>query len=888
MSWLDGLAHRMRIMLNPRSYERDLEIELQHHLDLDAAQLRDVHGARRRFGNRTYYIEETRRMTWLGVLDLVEQDARFAWRSLKRNPGVTALIVMTFTLGIGVNAATFSLLDRIYLRPPVGVRAPHSVRRVWVSMQFEGGRQFVPSLSGPLYAVIRRAWGDSNRVALFTHPNPAQLGGTRRGRKVEQMVASSGYWSILGLTPQLGRFYTAEEDRTAPGVRVAVLSDQFWRAQFGGDSDVIGKSLRLDAQRYTIVGVAPAGFVGDNDLEPVDVWLPLATYQPEWMKEPILESNSMYVFQAIARAGPNDNLEVFDQRATQAVRGFYRSLKNGGDTLMTVTTGSIIYARGPGQQQQEHLISTRLSAVALIVLIIAAANVINLLLARATRRRREIAVRLALGVGRWRLVRLLTGETLLLTAIAAVASVLAAWWGETMLRRLLLPDVRFTDSAINLRIIVFTLGIAAVVGLIAGIVPALQASNPNLTSALKEGAREGTVQRSRLRTTLVMTQAALSVVLLVGAALFVQSLRNVRAVNIGYDAPRTVIGSVDFDAGQSPPSVIQDAHAAEVAQRMENAPGVVAVARATNVPMYGFSVTTIWIGSDSTFPVKKSYPALNVVTRTFFAATGLRLIRGSNFLEDRGAPPQVVINEAMAQQIWSGADPLGQCIRFDGRMSACYTVVGIVETSRRDNIIEDPVPQYYLPITNLPKSLQDWSHGTVLLVRAAADAAPRVEATLTQALKATFPGGYPNVKLLSDVIDRQYRPWRVGAALFTGFGVLALIVAVVGIYGTVSYAVSQRTHEFGVRIALGARVADVLRLVLGDGLRTVVIGVVIGAALAIAAGRLVATLLYGVAPTNPLVLVTVSLTLLVVAAAATLVPAWRAGRVDPMLALRAE
>ena len=827
-------------------------------------------------------------MTWLGALDLLKHDAQFAWRSLKRNPGVTALIVMTFTLGIGVNSATFSLLDRIYLRPPIRVSAPHSVRRIWVSMMFEDGRQFVPSLSGPLYRVIRRAWGDSNRVALFAHPNPAHLGGSRRGREVQQMVASSNYWSILGLKPQLGRFYVAEEDRTAAGARVAVLSDQFWRAQFGGDSAVIGKSLRLDAQRYAIVGVAPAGFVGDNNLEPVDVWLPLATYQPEWMREPILESNSMYIFQAIARVGPNDKLDAFDKRATQAVRAFYRTLKNGADTLVTVTTGSIIYARGPGQQQQEHLISTRLSAVALIVFIIAVANVINLLLARATRRRREIAVRLALGVGRWRLVRMLTCETLLLAAIAAVASVLAAWWGGIVLRSLLLPNVRFTDSPMDLRIIAFTFGIAAGVGLIAGIVPALQTTNPDLTRALKEGAREGTVQRSRLRTALVMTQAALSVVLLVGAALFVQSLRNVRAVNIGYDPRRTVIGSIDFDAGQRPTSAVQGTRAAEVVRRIEHAPGVLAVARTTNVPMWGFSVTTIWIGSDSTFPVKKSYPALNVVTRNFFAATGLRLIRGSNFIEDRDAPPQVVINEAMAQQMWPGSDPLGQCIRFDGRTSACYAVVGIVETSRRSNIIEDPVPQYYLPMTNLPKSLQDWSNATVVLVRVATDAAPRVEAMLTQTLKETFPGGYPDVRLLSDIIDRQYRPWRVGAALFTGFGLLALIVAVVGIYSTVSYGVSQRTHEFGVRIALGARVADVLRLVLRDGLTPVGIGVLIGIALAIASTRLVVTLLYGVAPTNPLVMVSVSFTLLVVAAAATLMPAWRAIRVDPMLALRAE
>jgi putative ABC transport system permease protein len=890
MSWLDGLAHRVRTLLHPHAYERDLESELQHHIDLDTLQVRDAYRARRRFGNRTYYAEETRRMTWLGMLDVVEQDARSAWRSLKRNPSVAVTIIVTFALGIGVNSATFTLLDRIYLRPPAGVVRPGDVHRIWIEMALEGGRRYAPSMTYPMYRVIREAWGDSGQVALVTRGSDYYIGGTRRGAKVDALFATASYWPVLGLKPQLGRFYNGDEDRVGNGAAVVVLSDHLWRAEFGADSAVIGRPLRLGEERYTIIGVAPRGFAGD-ELDPVDVWIPLASHpQPPWMKEPLLASNGMQIFQALARARPNANLEDFARRATRDIRAFNGTVPiQSGDSLMKVTTGSIIFARGPGQQSQEHLISTRLSAVAIIVLVITVANVVNLLLARATRRRREIAVRLALGVGRWRLVRMLTGETLLLALVAAVAAVLTAWWGGTLLRALLLPGIHFLDSAVDARVIVFTFAIAATAGLVAGFVPALQASNLDLTRSLKEGAREGLAQRSHLRDALVVMQAALSVVLLAGAALFVQSLRNVRGVNIGYDSPRVVIGSIDFDAGRSPSSAVEAAQMADVARRVGRHPGVRAVARAQNAPMWGYSVRRMWIGSDSNIRVKKSYPVLNSVTREFFAATGLRLLRGSVFADLRGAPTQVVINQAMAEQLWSGVDPMGQCIRFDGPNSTCYAVAGIVETARRGEIIEDPVPQYYLPMSNMPATFEkEWSNGTVLLVRAAVGSAAPVEAQLRQELRQTFPTGYPNVRLLSDIIEPQYRPWRVGAMLFSGFGALALVVAIVGIFSTVSYGVSQRTHEFGVRIALGARVADVLRLVLGDGMRTVFVGVVVGIALAIAAGRLIGALLYGITPSDPMVLLTVSLVLLLVAAAATLLPAWRAARVDPIKALRAD
>jgi predicted permease len=600
----------------------------------------------------------------------------------------------------------------------------------------------------------------------------------------------------------------------------------------------------------------------------------------------------MYVFQAIARSAPNEDIGAFGRRATQTLRNAMRAVADkGGDSLVTVATGAIIYARGPGEQRQENLISTRLGAVALIVLIIAAANVINLLLARATRRRREIAVRLALGAGRWRLVRMLTAETLLLALIAATAAVLTAWWGGATLRALLLPDVRFLGGAMDTRIVLFTFALATLAGLIAGVVPALQASNPVLTRALKEGSRDGITHRSRLRSALVITQAALSIVLLAGAALFVESLRNVQRVDIGYDPSRTVVARVDFDAGQSPPLAVQAAQVGAVAERLRNAPGIQAVARANVAPMRGYSVSRIWIGNDTSLRKKKSYPILNSVSGEFFAATGLKLLRGSVFDDVPGAPAQVVINQAMAEQQWPNEDPMGQCIRFAGLTSRCYAVVGIVETARRDAIIEDPVPQYYLSAANVPPALRDefgFGHPTVLVVRAAPGSDARVAAELTNALRTAFPYGYPDVELLRTTIDSQYRPWRVGAALFTGMGALAFIVAILGIYSTMSYGVSQRTHEFGVRVAVGAGLADILSLVVGEGLRVVVAGVVLGAALAIAAGRLIAALLYDIAPSNPLVLASVSALVIGAALVATLIPASRAARVDPMTALRAD
>ncbi|MGH7678630.1 MAG: ADOP family duplicated permease [Gemmatimonadaceae bacterium] len=888
MSWADGVLHRVRTLLRPDEYERDLDEEMRHHVELDEAQQRDRDRARKRFGNRTYYREEARNMTWLRFVDVLEQDARFAVRSLKRNPGVTALIVVTFALGIGVNAATFSLLDRIYLRPPPGVAEPSSIHRLWW-LDRQPGSRVQPASTYPVVSAIRESWGDPQRLVIIDASSGGRLGGTRAGPAVQTQFATANYFDVLGVRPQIGRFYTADEDRIGHGAKVAVLSDHAWRRYFDADSSVVGREIKLDEDRLTVIGVAARKFTG-IELRPVDVWMPLASLTDQATLQGPMAHRYFGKF-AFARVNNAGELAQLQRHATLTAHEVIGGSKtNIPYATIEAATGPIIYSRGPGEQNKEQLISTRLSAVALIVLVIAAANVVNLLLARATRRRREIAVRLALGVGRWRLVRMLTAETLLLALIAATAALLAAWWGGTALRALLLPDVTFVDSALDGRVVWFTLGLAVLAGIAAGVIPALQSTAPNLTLALKEGAREGTVHHSRLRTALVITQAALSVVLLVGASLFVRSLQNVRGLDVGFDVQQLVIGQVQFDPGQSPPPPERSARMAQIAQRLGGRSGILSTSLSVQVPMGGASYGTFWFGNDSSNSIQQHRPTWYAVDDKYFTTAGIRLVQGRVFDERRGAAPEVVVNQDLAALIWPGRDPIGQCLSFDRANGTCHSVVGVVEPSRTMAVVEPNRPQFFLPIANLPPRWGDERRNSpaVLLVRTTPELAARVIAEVGSELKNAFPTGYPNVRLMTAELEADFRPWRVGALLFSGFGALALIVAVLGIYSTVSYGVSQRTHEFGVRVALGARVVDVLRLVVGEGLRKVAIGVVFGVALALAAGRLVATLLYGISPTDPRVLLSVSFALLFVAVVATLVPAWRASRVDPTTALRAD
>jgi predicted permease len=822
----------------------------------------------------------------LGALDILRQDIRYAWRSIARTPGFAILVVVTFTLGFGVNAAAFTVLDTLFLRAPAGTTRPSELRRIWQALPSpDGGLHFASGMTGPQYRALVDVAGAGVPIALYSRDDDYRIGNSLRGQPVDVLFTTANYFPILGIRPALGRFYTPDEDRVGNATRVVVLSHRIWQSQLAGDPSVAGRAIRLGGETYTVIGVTPKSFSG-ADLQPADAWIPISAIpQPAWMTERLLDSPNMYIFSAIARVPASFDARSFERRASLR----FRELKDHvsmdrPDSLARVVTAPIVRARGPGKPDQESLISTRLAGVAAIILLIACANVINLLLARAGRRRREIAVRLALGMSRARLASLLSIETLILALLAGISALLAAWWAGGLLRTLLIPEAG-PPQALDERVAVFTLAVAVVAGLIAGFIPAMQASKPDLTQALKAGARDGTMHRSRLRNGLVMTQAALSVVLLVGAALFVRSLRNVEGLDIGYDADRLIYGSVEFDKGQAPPDRVLTSMMTDIAIRLASRPGIESVASAGMPPMTGFAFGQLFADGESAGSSSDRAPTFLVTSANYFATVGMRFLRGSTFDDRPGAVRAIVVNEAMARQVWRGRDPIGRCVQFKTPAAACYKVVGIVETARRGEVIEDAKPQYFLSFANAPEEAWTPRH---LIVRAREASLVAARREVESELHTRFPAGQPTVRTMLEQLRPQYRPWRLGATLFSAFGLLALGVALVGIYSTLAYNVGQRTHEFGVRVALGARLEDVLKQVLGEGLRVAGAGVAVGIILALAGGRLIAGLLYGVEPTDTRALLLASFTLLFVAAIAALLPAWRAARVDPTIALRAD
>jgi predicted permease len=820
-----------------------------------------------------------------GLLEGVRQDLAFSLRSLRRSPALAIGIVATLALGIGANAAMFSLLDTVFLRPPAGVVQPQEIRRLWAQRRYRDGKRFAPGFSYPSYQAVTAAFVGRAGTAIFTAPQTVRVSQGASRLSARRTYASADFFPLLGVRAALGRAYGPDEDRLGQGQRVALLSHAYWTRSFGSDSSIIGRAIAVDREQFVVVGVAAEKFSG-VDLDATDIWTPLATLPADparpWWAAP--RSNP---FQVIARVRPGVRDAELDQRAT-AVLFASGSPSGTRDSTSIAKVGSINAARGPGRTEQEVAIAQRLEGVAVIVLLIACANVINLLLIRATRRRREIAVRLALGVSRGRLVRLLVTESSILAGVAAILAILTAQIAGTLLRVELFPEIQWAAPAVGGRVVLFALGVAALAGLCTGLVPALQLSSPDLTDALKGGGREGHVRSSRIRDVLLIVQTALSVTLLVCAVLFTRSLVNVRDINLGYATSGLLYSRPRFESQDRTRDSAVARQLTEVAQRLRAVPGVQNTALTAMRPMSGSSSSPYFPDGVDTAAVKKPTGLFWVVSPDYFRTVGTRVVRGSDFSDPRriATSRSVMVNEAMARALWQDQNPLGRCVRFAHAGSQCSTVIGVVETARYASVTESPIPQFYLQLGDVP--LDDpWPASEIAIRARESDVASVVRATRAM-LQETFPGAEPAIVSMAEVIEPQYRPWQLGAGLFFAFGVLALIVAAVGIHSTVSYSVTQRIHEFGVRAALGARVGDLSALVIRGGLRTVAIGVGCGVVLALISGRIVASLLYGVAPTDALSILAVAVILFVVALVAAVVPAWRAARVDPLTALRSD
>ena len=875
--------------------ERELIDELQfhrEHLERDAratgtADARDT--ARRQLGNVTRVREDARDRWSVPWLDNLQQDVRYALRGLRRSPGFTAAVVVTLGLGIGANAAMFNVIDQLMLRPFAYLRDPAHVQRVYLRMP---GRERLLTRESFPYAryLDLRQWTTSfsQSAAFFPTTHAVGTGDASRERPIAAVSAS--YFDFFDAPPVLGRYFVAAEDTPPGGARVAVLSHAFWKTAFGG-RDVIGESIQIDNMVCTIIGVAPERFTGVADGRAADIYLPITAYGATRSGNSSVDFWRRYTWDwaemmvrlkpGVSVAQANADLTQAYIRSRDAARAIHAFMPRTDPVRPVAVVGALKTAAGPYPGLEARTL-VWVGGVAVVVLLIACANVANLFLARALRRRREVALRVALGVTRRRLLSQSLTESLVLSLIGCAVGIAVAQWGGRSLRRLFLPSDTALDVVTDWR----TLGIAVVAALVAavatGLTPLILADRRDLVTTIKAGAREGTYQRSRLRSTLLVMQVVLSVVLLVGAGLFVRSLERLRTLRLGYDVSSVLM--VRWDRRGETMGVEDRTRVRR--QLLETAraiPGVERAAIASNVPLQGTSTMALFVtGIDSVARLGRF--TYQTASDDYFSTVGTRILRGRGITaEDRvGAPPVTVVSEAMAGVLWPGRDALGQCVRMGADTAPCSRVVGVAENAVHDPVKDQPL-RYYLPVEQWPNE-----GGSYLVVRMRGLPGPAAE-TVRRALQAVLPGQqYVTVEPMSKLLDAQRRSWHVGAAMFVAFGVLALLVASVGLYGVLSYDVGQRMHELGVRIALGAQRTDVMRLVVGHGVRVALAGVAAGCAIALAAARWIQPLLFQQSAQDPAVLMTVGVVLVVVALVASAIPALRAIRADPNTVLRAD
>ena len=900
----DRVRRRFRLALHrPQAAAAEMDDEIRFHLDMRAEQLvarglapdEARSEAVRRFGDlesaggrlRQRARRREARMLRRERVGAVWQDLAFAVRQLRRSPGFTAAVVLTFGLAIAANATMFGIVDRLLLRPPAYLAAADRTQRVYLMSRSPEGEDLTNNnISYKRYLELRDGARGVEETAAFFNTEMV-VGRGEASRELRSGLVSASFWRMFEARPALGRFFADAEDRTPGGEPVAVLGHAFWQSQYGGDPNVLGRSLDVGGRVYTIVGVAPKGFTGMST-SPLAVFVPITAAGFDMFDERYFTGHNVSWMEMIVRRRAGVSPEAATAELTAAYARSMASNPNArplAESRPRALLGSIIYDRGP-KAGGNAKVATWLGGMSLIVLLIACANVANLLLARARRRGREIAVRVALGIGRGRLVAQLLTESVLLGLLGGAVGLALAYWGGGILRATLLPDVDWSTGALDLRLLVATAAAALVAGVLAGLAPAVQSTAPALSDTLKTGLRAGAVRRSRMRTVLLVAQVALSVVLLTGAGLFARSLHNVRSLDLGFDPERVLFANAELRGTKLTPE-----EGATLNERMiERALALPEVEHASVTRSVPFWMT--W-QEDLFVPGVDSVSRLgdfvtNAVSPAYFATMGTRVVRGRGLTDAdrRGTPSVAVVSASMARLLWPGREAIGQCIKVGADTMPCTTVVGVAEDVRRDDLAGDsPMLQYYLSAAQLAGTGR---RNGGLLIRTRGDAAQSTE-TVRRALQQLLPGAaFASARPLQGMVDENIRPWRLGATMFAVFGLLALVLAAVGLYGVIAFDVTQRTHEMGVRVALGAQRRDVLRLVVLEGVRLAAVGIAVGGLLAVAGGRYLSALLFQVSPRDPAVLAAGGLTLLAVAVAASLLPALRAVRVDPNTALRTE
>lgn len=891
MSWVDAARHHWRLLFNRRRMREEMEEELRFHIELDAdhaPSTEAIRDSRLRFGHVPVIREDRRRASGLAFLDRVAQDAAYATRQLRRAPGFTLAVALTVSLGVGANATMFAVIDRVMLRSPEGIAEPDRVVEFRsVQVRRDGRVDSSIAFAYPSYTEFRDMHDVFAGVTAVRGPDDLSVDHGAAASTARGSLVADYYFRVLGVRPARGRFFASEETREPAGQSVVVISHDYWQRRFAGAADVVGQTLLLRDHPYTVIGVAPRGFSG-HTLDATDVWLPLAMANTldrgstTW----VTERGSRF-YRVIARLQPGVTRERAAARISLGWTAWnIRPERPATSPPPRVHFTSLIPAENAARP--EHRVAKLLALVAGLLLVITCANVANLLLARALARRREIGVRLALGVSRGRLAALFVMDAVLLALLGSIGALLLAWWATPIVRTTLMAGTNVAPWSIDARLVGFTVTIALLSGAIAGIVPAVQASAPSLLSALRQGARDGAVHRSRTRVALLVAQGALCIALLAGTGLFVRSLHRIGSQHLGLDLDRVLVADYQARRGSESSEAVHDVYRQMMARALAT-PGVESASLSVGVPFEGQYALPLAIPGHDSIPGMERWrsPFLYAVTPTFFRTMGTQILagRGLTDMDDRGAHVALV-NATMAKMIWPAGDAIGQCFKIVLRSPTadCIRVIGIAEDVRRDALIEaEPWAQYYVPLGQAPRPLSELT----LLVRAGNP--DRVRPVLhreLQGIREDLP--YVKVRSLREAVSRELRPWRLGLSMFALFGGLALIVAAVGTYSVMQFSVTQRVPEIGIRMALGAHRGSIVRLFALEAVRISALAGLGGVAVVLLAGPFVSGLLFETSPRDPIVIGAVVLILMASAIAATLLPAWRATRVDPVMALRAD
>jgi predicted permease len=813
------------------------------------------------------------------MLGDIWQDMRHAVRTLGKSPGFAVIAVLTLGLGLGANTAIFSLVNTALLRP-LPVERPDRL----VTLSDAAERRPFPAFSYPNYKDFR----DRNDVfsGLIGY-RFAQLSLSHDGvnERLWGYLVTGNYFETLGVKAALGRVISADDDRSPGAHPVAVVSYKCWRQRFGGAPDVIGKNVIVNGRGYTIIGVAQPGFSGTEVIVTPEMWFPMAMQAQIEVGSRWLDDRESQPVTMMGRLKPG----VSVRRAQTALNSIAQQLEgeypniNAGMKIALLSPGLVVGAMRGAIMGFAGL----LMVVVGMALLLACANLANLLLARATERRREIAVRLALGASRFRLMRQLLTESLLLAAGGGVLGFLMAVWLARLTAAIKLPiDVPLaTELHVDIRVFIFACLVSLATGLLFGLLPAWQATKADLAQALKNDASFGSPHRSRLKSGLIVLQVALSLALLIGGGLMLRALRQAQTIDLGYDPRRAIEMSFDLRL-QGYDSAQGREFQKRLLERVRALPGVESAGIANIIPVdLHISSERVSIEGQEPSRLAGAPRALTSdITPGYFKAMNTRLLRGRDFTEhdDDKAARVAIINETLARRFWPGEDPLGKQFALGGPESPKMQVVGVAQDGKYTGLNEAPRPFVYRP---------QWQYrvgATTMVVRAEADP-QKVIALVRGELQQLDPNmPIASVRTLVERLSLPLLPARIVASALGGFGLVALLLAAIGIYGVMSYAVSKRTREIGVRMALGARAKDVLKLVMTQGMALTLIGVAIGAPAALGLTRLMKSVLFGVSATDPLTYAGVAALLTLVALLACYIPARRATKVDPMVALRCE